>query len=398
MNLMAKENQGSKEIDYNHLLSEISSVLRNDKSPGLGPGLLSGKTGIALFLLNYSNFSKESSKDVARATQYITEVFDSIKKGYNYPTFCDGISGYLWFLDYLAKKEFLDQEDVSITNELETLVANQMTESLKEGNIDFLHGPLGLSVFHIAKSNSKNKIQILSEFINILESIARPDTNDSLKWLVPIDEKGGTGISNGIAHGAPAIILALSKCSEIPELRQKSLSLLEKAVRNFYIIKNNHRNEQRWFPNLLYETGEIVEGNRLAWCYGDLSIAYSLLVASERLQDNKLKELSLELLTELSHLKSRKDNTIGICHGFTGISYLFYKAYSLSKKEEFKLASEFWINQNLIHISQELARFKSGDNLDLSKTNLINGFAGIGLVILTFMHPEISDWDECLLL
>jgi hypothetical protein len=94
----------------------------------------------------------------------------------------------------------------------------------------------------------------------------------------------------------------------------------------------------------------------------------------------------------------------GICHGTAGIAHIFNRFYRDTQLDSFKHATDYWIDQTL-----KMAKFKDGlagykswqghENGWKNEYGLLEGIAGIGLVLHSYLHPEIEPtWDSCLLL
>ncbi|MCC7452931.1 MAG: hypothetical protein IT222_02095, partial [Crocinitomix sp.] len=154
--------------------SILESVVNNfDESviKRSGPGLLSGKTGTALFLLYYSRYS-DSDAAMTHATNLIMDVHKAIQKGFNYSTFCDGLSGYAWTLEHLIQNEFLDHENASILDDLDPILFDWSIDLMNKGDFDFLAGSMGTAIYFTLRNHRKECQLYLAKYLDLLESKA----------------------------------------------------------------------------------------------------------------------------------------------------------------------------------------------------------------------------------
>ena len=92
-------------------IDQIFEVLISEKNV-VKNGLLTGKTGIGLFYIFYSKFVKDE-EIMNEGIKLITETFeDIVNNKFTLPTFCDGIAGYTWALEFLVENKILDKKAV----------------------------------------------------------------------------------------------------------------------------------------------------------------------------------------------------------------------------------------------------------------------------------------------
>jgi lantibiotic biosynthesis protein len=150
------------------------------------------------------------------------------------------------------------------------------------------------------------------------------------------------------------------------------------------------------------------ESSRLGWCYGDPGIASSIWQAGKALKNEEWKNEAIEIMLHASLRKELKINGVmdaGICHGTAGIAHIFNRFYWETKMPVFKEAANYWIEETLkmAYHKDGLAGYKAWQGKERGWQNeygLLEGVAGIGLVLLGFLTDDINDlsWDRCLLL
>jgi len=147
--------------------------------------------------------------------------------------------------------------------------------------------------------------------------------------------------------------------------------------------------------------------NRMAWCYGDLSIGYVLKLIADHEGNSKLKEISNVVLTstlQRKHLKSEGVMDACFCHGTSGIAHIYNRLYNLTEDERYNAVHKYWIEKTLENMVNHdgIAGYKLyvHENYGGSQNSLgiLEGVTGVGLVLLSSISEFEPMWDECLLL
>ena len=92
-----------------------------------------------------------------------------------------------------------------------------------------------------------------------------------------------------------------------------------------------------------------------------------------------------------------------LCHGTSGIALVFYRMWRNTRLPEFRRATDYWIEQTLkmARFDDGLAGYKTWQGTEKgyqSSQELLEGIAGIGLVLLSYYYDMEPTWDKCLLL
>jgi hypothetical protein len=139
--------------------------------------------------------------------------------------------------------------------------------------------------------------------------------------------------------------------------------------------------------------------SRLAWCYGDAGIACSLHLAAEALQSKPVDQLAMQVALKMA--KRRMDDSgvldASLCHGSAGLAHIFYRLGRSRQLPELEIARQYWLHSLLESRNAErsisgFATWNAIDHRFEKRANLLNGAAGIGLVLLTQATGE-SGWD-----
>lgn len=394
-------------------LREIDQIVNTEISNLNSIGVLAGLSGVSLFHFYYSKYLNDS-KYVDKGSEVLMDCVNKINNGFSQLTYCNGISGFGWVLDHLKQEQFIEIDTDSLLTQFDDHLKELMLTDLKNENYEFLYGAVGNAYYFLNRykntqstSLKENYKNILLEFLSELLSTATKVGNDKIVWRSVLNPKINIkGYNLGLAHGVSGIIGILSKLHAYDDFKNVTELLLSQAINYILSCKNKDASAFSFFPNSISNTKKGIGKSRLAWCYGDLGIGSMLWNASIVLNDNELKK---EALTVLRHAAKRKTeeqtwvNDAMICHGAFGNALLFKRIYKNTKEELFKETANFWFETgiNMIHYEKDdyhVQDWKIKKNNWNSSSSLIEGAAGIGLIIVDFLADFDSNWDECLLI
>ncbi len=368
-----------------------------------GPGLLSGKSGISLFLFYYSRLSNKQEY-ANKAANIVENIFKSVYLGFNFPTFCDGIFGYVWVIEHLIQNDFIDRNDFPFLDDLDVIIYQQMIQQVKASNWDFMHGSLGGGIYFLERLHRKQNIAYLEEFLLNLE---KQSTKDGVfvKWMSNTKD-GKIGCDLGLAHGVGSVIVFLSKLTTIKQISTRANELLNGTIK--YLLEQElPKKENRLdFPNYTFE-GNLppeIDGRKVGWCYGDLSRATSLYQAGKANSNSDLCNLAIKMLnesTEHRDLEKEEIKNPWLCHGTTGIAHIYNRIYIQTNDLKFKLSSDYWFNQTFIMTDfiNAIENFNVWNSNQHQENEYgILGLSGVGLSLISKIAPSEVNWDRCLLL
>jgi hypothetical protein len=146
--------------------------------------------------------------------------------------------------------------------------------------------------------------------------------------------------------------------------------------------------------------------NVIAWCYGDLSILYSIVYSAKIIGNKGLFDKGVKLLKELN---SRNESYIGfvrdscLCFGAVGVSLLYQRIYSLTQDRAFFKSKVFWTNRaiDLLNGDKDVLPYTFFDNNVgnyVPKNGILFGYCGVGLAFVTLLRPSLNKWSNCVLL
>jgi lantibiotic modifying enzyme len=362
-------------------------------------GLMNGKMGLVLFFFHYSRAVGEKKySDLAFSILEKSFIFE--RNNPHVCSFSSGVAGIGCVLEHLVNDNFIEAETNSLLSEIDTLLIQTIKHDINNLNTDFLYGCVGTGLYFLYRKNINNRSKILGELIDGLYNSSFKSGKGRIFWVNKIGEsKFQNTVDLGLAHGNPAVLVLLSKIfnniksKEVEGLIQSSLNFIDGIKRSSnsgslygYKTRNN------------IDDGEM---SRLAWCYGDLSVAISIWHAAHALNNESFKNKSIEIVRHSLGRTSFKDTLIddfGICHGTAGVAHLYCKFYKYTKIKDFDFAAEFWIKKTIegLNFQDSFTNSKNNVNVIQEDGTFLSGLSGIGLVLLSYLFNEDS-WDKLLL-
>ena len=397
-----KENLNAKiQLKIDAIFEEINK----EKSSKLS--LMGEEMGGLIFLQQLSKISTSEEVLIALETK-IEATFLKIND-IDHTTFASGLSGIGWAYNYLFKEGVLDGSIESLLLQIDEVVEASVSKLLKLNDYDFLHGVIGQGTYILERKN----YNLLSKIIDEIDSNAIRNENGACwvsDFIIDDDFNSKKVYNISLSHGSSAIIIFLSKFLnsnfENTFINGKAKKILNEAVK--FILSCKMNNNDSIFPTICeIENLEKGMGSRLSWCYGDLGISIALWHAGVALQNETIKQEAVYVCLHTTNRRTKKETGVvdaGICHGSSGIAHIYNRMYRYTGRKEFKEAASYWIAEtlNMAIFEDGLAGYKSYQSELMggwkNEYGLLDGIAGIGLVLLSHISEEEPTWDRCLLL
>ncbi|WP_128100887.1 lanthionine synthetase C family protein [Paenibacillus sp. DCT19] len=282
-----------------------------------------------------------------------------------------------------------------------------------EFSYDIMYGLAGTANYLM---NFKSETQVKDTLMSILQyltNICKIDESGIPKFAIRSDHSQLFHLANdpkvmyvnlGVSHGIPGVLLVLSKSYESGVYFEEQLEAI-KCLSN-YISKSfvNKGDDFFWETQRLIGTdGVKALQSRDAWCYGTPGVAYSLLIASRILNDNKMRNLAIHSM-KLSLKRLREVVSPTFCHGISGICSLTRKFYEYTGDIYFQeLYMEMF--ENILNVYSDKnplgfkdTEFEKGKLVDKDEIGLLNGTSGVILTLLSCYRPVKTQWDSIFLL
>ncbi len=325
------------------------------------------------------------------------------------PSLSSGVAGFAWVVNFLISHEIIDSESEEILEIIDDFLSLSVVRFLNVGNIDLLNGAMGIAHYLI----KREKIESAKSIVVFLDK-KKIKFRDEITWEFEKKSSLESPICDlSLAHGCTGITYFLSQCLKGKVYPDLCRSLISGNVN--FLLKNMrqhgksnsffaNRLELRDYPNRIVED---IKGSRLAWCYGDLGMLYTLYNIAIDFNDKQLENNTLKNLMLTSKRKAQKDTGVidaGFCHGAIGICYVFYKVFLKTGLKKFEDASKFWLEEALkYNFNNEKPDygFSSleyyGNSDDLTRS-LLEGMTGVALVFQSILYPSTPEWDDCIML
>jgi len=389
-------------------LNEIADVLSNNALDGRY-SLLTGNTGVALFFYYYGLFKKEQKYFDTGNSIVLNNIALINNSGNKHYSLCNGTSGFLWGLDHMIKQDFIKGECNEIFSSKDSELYTIMLKDMNEKKFDFLHNALGIGLYLLDRNNPYTTSCIEST-ITVMEQIAEKDIS-GIKWrsTVNFTNESKEVYNLSLSHGVASIISFLGKTYKYDIAKDSVKKLLMSAIAFLLSSRSNSmvNDVESIFPSYIYMNGEKSNKSRLAWCYGDLGIGNVLWQISQILKNPEWERIAIDVLI---HSTKRRDPVMEmvrdacICHGSSGIAHIYNRMYQSTGIENFKESAIYWLNDtmNKSIFKDGIAGFKTWHSQEYggwtNEIGILDGVAGIGLVLLAAISDIEPKWDECLLL
>ena len=392
---------------YKQVIEDINRELRTSELSG-NIGLHAGTSGIALFLAYYDRIIQQKTEVSERVLDILEHNVKQINSGFSYHTICSGISGFGWLCEHLRKIGMLPGEAIAFLDDLDPFLYSQMMNDIRGGSYDFLHGALGVGTYFLSRFDKKEVPAYLGELLTALEKTGEPCDNGAIKWISVLKPKTGEkGYNICLSHGMSSIAAFLIRLLKLTFETERVTGLLIRTVT--YILDQMTYTEGSisYFPSYSKESSQYYD-SRLGWCYGDLGVAYILWHTSVVLKNHEWENTALKILRQTAI--NRRDLQIncirdaGICHGSAGVAHIFWNLFLKTGLIEFQKVTDYWMKITLQMQKYEdgLAGFKAWRKEEFGgpekSDSLLEGIAGIGIVLLYYLNSDKMSWDECFML
>lgn len=368
-------------------------------------GITRGAAGIALFRL-YADRFLFSQENMEVTDALISSIIDSITQTKSY-SFSDGIAGIGWFLNHIQKNKLQDLGLDPLLNVLDTILEAPLKHELEHGNYDYITGSLGIALYYLRRETEASR-ELIVYTIRKLEKQARQISSESIAWALPESEQADQLVYDlGLCHGNASILAFLLKVYEAGIEQETTQKLINGSVNYFLKSAREHPEiSGSYWPNL--EDGRTGVKSRLAWCYGDIGIAITILRAGVLCGNTKWKEKAVEVLEFNAKRRDLESNQIldaCLCHGAAGLALLFGEAGKLSQNAVLSETAAYWLDQTIALGTNPdgIAGYKTyfeeqNESLYHPVAGLLEGASGVGLGMIGILNPEASSWKECLFL
>lgn len=322
-------------------------------------------------------------------------------------TYCNGLSGLGWMLCHLQEKGLIEEQD-NIFEDVDIFLCKLMQRDIHKGYYDYLHGGLGFANYLLHKLPNPEIEKYLASVVEMLyQQNVSTDTN-YVFWnsiLNPIREANEAeliGVNLGLSHGISSVAVILSKFYLLGVEKEKTKYLLL-GMLNFIWDSCLDNDSLSRFPNSVVANSTGTP-SRLSWCYGDVGMGIALWQVAKVLNHTIYEQKAIDVLVHSTKRRTLKENHIidsGLCHGSAGLVHIYNRMYQYTGLEVFKETALYWLDILLSQATFEdgLAGYKAYHVKEWkNEYGVLEGIAGIGLVLMAACSDIEPAWDEMLLL
>lgn len=366
-------------------------------------GLMTGRAG-SMFLqsllykatgdINFFNEIQENLEFILDELEQSNEI--SVSYG-------NGLAGIGWLIIFLSENDLISFETEDILLEIDDVLQRELILFLNKKEFDLLHEALGVGQYFIKRKNIEQVDKIVCALYE-----ARSEFESEIAWnkLDKYNSKSNV-YDLGLAHGLAGILYFLGKSYQMNCEVEKCLILIN-GVFSFY--KNNIQPGNlmmSFFPDAIpveaYKSGNIEQKSRVAWCYGDLGIGYTLYQVASIIKNSTFQDFALNILKVVALKKDYKDTIVSeasFCHGSSGNGIMFLKLYKITQDEDFLKVANFYLNMTIEFGMKDKDIIKSYIELknkigSIQTTGLLTGIGGPLLLLIAFNYNLDSiSWDD----
>lgn len=391
-------------------LEEITGLLL-DPGGNTGASLAEGDGGVALFFA-YRWLSDPLPRYEARAMDCLSRAVKGLDGLTKWEGLFQGPLGVAWCVEHLGGW-FLDAGGGDPNGEMDAWLAERLRHPGPAPGFDLISGLAGLGLYALSRMRGSRGEDLLRAVVARLGA-GRTETPHGRAWFTPPEhlhehqrEEAPQGYFNlGMSHGAAGAVAFLARVVEARPEWGELRSLLEESVA-WLLAQRGEEGGASWFPPWV-GPGTSRRPSRLAWCYGDLGIATAILAAGKAAGNEAWTEAGTAIACHAAE-RGEEGSWVrdpALCHGAGGVSLAFSRFHQLTGMDCFRSAARRWILWALDRYrpGEDVAGFplwiprSSTTQPRLPYLGLLEGAAGLGLVLLSATRPVEPRWDRMLLL
>jgi lantibiotic biosynthesis protein len=388
-------------------ISGIAAALSHNTTPAL-PGLLSGDAGIALFFAYLIEAYPDGQYETATSA-YLEKLSTAVEKQSSH-NLSAGIAGIGFVFQHLRNIGLLDPlEDINLSA-LDEAIITRAEQDYSIGNWDPLHGLVGLGIYFLERHKETRETAYLEKIVDHLVTL-RSITKTGSVWVTAgVPGYGKDNYNFGMAHGMPGVLSFLAKCYALGIRRAGIASILPSCL-NFLLAHRNEKNELFVFPSSIdvsqaaTEKDPQLRHSRNGWCYGDLGMAQALIHCGRTMSKPDWQKTGVDIALQSTMIPYGHSGCAdaSFCHGSIGLVHQYDRLFRTTNDIRFKKAASDWLDFTHANYYRPQCHpggfaFRSYNKRSrqfgfIPSFGLLEGMAGIGLVLLSYHYPVPPAWD-----
>lgn len=393
--------------------SIAEAIASLDPSPGEpDPSLGRGQAGLAL-LYGWLAQSRRTPHADELARRLLDGAVDAVSTQAMRVSLWGGFTGVAWAAELVDRALDPHPED---RNEA---VDDVLLRLLSRGDpwsapYDLVVGLVGLGVYALDRHPHPVAARCLRLTVERLHERAQQDGHGVVWWTPPEEivdrearaEYPAGRVDLGVAHGMAGVIALLAGLCDAGIEQPTVRPLLDGAVR-WLLAHPVPSDDDPTFP-IWVAPGFQPSPARSAWCYGDPGIAAALLQAARSSGDAGWERAAVALACRAAERAPEVTGVVdaGICHGSAGLAHLYNRLYQATGEPKLGRAAVYWLERTLDYYRTARG---SGPSWVLGSTDparqepwtgigVVDGAAGVALVLLAATTPVEPAWDRMFLL
>ncbi len=381
--------------------------------------LSGGEAGLSLFYAYLDGATGRAANNSNAVENFLNQSIEGIGTKTDSLGLYSGFVGVAWALEHL--RDYLElSADEDPLLEIDSVLATHLKQSPWIRDYDLVKGLVGHGVYALDRLPRPLAANCLKSIVQRFSELAEHGPGGTVRWHT--DAKFDLDITQrfypdgcynlGVAHGIPGVIALLAKIARngIDEATARELATgaVDWLLRQKFEVLGLDVDLKAIFPRKVAPGVDPLVGGPtgLAWCYGDLGIACSLLVAARSLDEESWEEEAISIGLNTAE---RDDDSLvepGLCHGAAGVGHLFNRLFQATGRKEFRDAAVRWYGEAL-DMRQEgetiagfgaLGEDEQGQLAWRPYPGVITGAAGVGLALLAAVSENEPEWDRFMLL
>ncbi len=364
-------------------------------------GLLSGALGLSYYYYHAGAILDDPAL-LSQGETLLTTVFEEVNGAnarLNGAAYANGAAGFAYTVCNLQRNGLIDFDLDEEFTDLDAYLFDTACAQLEQGETDYLHGAMG--VFHYF--TARQQTEVTDGYLNQLATLLMDNAvataggayfiNNSLERL---NDKADIGL----AHGLSGLLLLLIAAWPRIQDQARAEELIRSGIAFILPLEltpDDAGEELTLFPFTIgWDTPSSIS-NRLAWCYGDLNIVLLLVRAGKLLQEDSYLETAARIGRHTLDRRSAGatlSTDSHFCHGSAGLAQFYKCLYRETGHDMYAEPYQYWITETINQTDKNMLEQQYRDN----PISLLDGWAGVGLVLADYLAEEDRNWSDAFLL
>ncbi|TMQ12642.1 MAG: hypothetical protein E6J90_30745 [Deltaproteobacteria bacterium] len=396
-------------------VGDIAAALASGGA-SLDHDLADGAAGVAL-LFGYRARITGETGHAAMAAALLDRAADRVARAPTSPSLFHGFTGVAWAADHL--RGLAGDADPACNDEIDAAVDAALRCPAGVPGFDLVTGLVGLGVYALERADRPLARRCVDRVVARLAATARrmpggPAGSEGGPQHRPAAQAVWTApdrpdrLDLGLAHGIPGVIALLARCAS-GSAEAAACSRATAATARDLLDGAVGWLLAQWRPGAGFPPrivgGRPAPRRRAGWCYGDAAVALALIQAS-RVGEPAWRSAGLGIARASAARPACEAGVrdASLCHGAAALGLIYQRLYHATGDPLLRDAARRWVLRMLAYRSDrhELAPsagfYLATREAPRAVPGLMNGAAGIGLVLLAATTEIAPDWDRALLL